>query len=268
MENFMENKKQEEIKIISKHEFYFETPIYDVVQNNELEDNILFGNVDAFSAKNGFETTYQIYFEKMDEKYHSKGYFHNFYKTVLTCKRRENDILRFFIYKDNEVTIKFGQCPSLADIQFSEIDKKYNGILPYKDMAEFKRAIGLVSHGIGVGSFVYLRRIFENLIYNTFNNYKQSISVNKEDFLKKRIEEKIEILKEYLPSQLIEMKSVYAILSKGIHELEEEECLRYFPALKLSIELILDQKIEMEIKRKKDIEVKKQIQAINQELAK
>jgi hypothetical protein len=38
-------------------------------------------------------------------------------------------------------------------------------------------------------------------------------------------------------------KSIYSILSKGIHELAEEECLNAFPVIKLSIELILDEKL-------------------------
>lgn len=73
------------------------------------------------------------------------------------------------------------------------------------------------------------------------------------------MDEKVNFLNEYLPSQLVEMKAVYGILSKGVHELSERECLTYFPALKLSITLILDQRIEEEIKSKKDFATKKAI---------
>lgn len=79
--------------------------------------------------------------------------------------------------------------------------------------------------------------------------------------------DKVETLKAFLPSQLVEMKGVYAILSKGVHELTEEECLRYFAPIKLSIELILDQKIEEAKKNEKDAMVKKQLQQIQQEIA-
>ena len=78
--------------------------------------------------------------------------------------------------------------------------------------------------------------------------------------------DKVELLKNYLPNQLLEMKNVYKVLSKGVHELSEQECLKYFPALKLSIELILEQKIEMEAKRKQDEEVKRQLEEINKEI--
>ena len=62
------------------------------------------------------------------------------------------------------------------------------------------------------------------------------------------------------------MKSVYKVLSKGVHELSEQDCLRYFPAIKLSIELILEQKIEEEKEQKRDAEVKQELETINREL--
>jgi hypothetical protein len=62
------------------------------------------------------------------------------------------------------------------------------------------------------------------------------------------------------------MKGIYGILSKGIHELDDEVCLTYFNPLKLSIELILDQKIEEKKKMDKDKLVDQQIQKIQQEL--
>jgi hypothetical protein len=37
---------------------------------------------------------------------------------------------------------------------------------------------------------------------------------------------------------------MYGILSKGIHDLSEEECLAHFEVLRNGIELILDQKLE------------------------
>jgi len=261
----MDKQKQGEIsKKITKHEFYFENPLYDVVENERLGEKLFSGDVDAYSAKNKIDTTYRI--EEECEEIHSGSYRYKLHKITLGCKRKDDDELIFFVYSDNEKIIKIGQLPSMVDIQFAKISKKYDRVLSKESLKEFKRAIGLAAHGVGVGSFVYLRRIFEGLIYESFNEHEQDLRLGIEDFLKKRMEEKIELLKDYLPTQLIEMKNIYSILSKGIHELDEQECLQYFSALKLSIELILDQKIEMEIKRKKDEEVKKQIQDIAQSI--
>jgi hypothetical protein len=154
----------------------------------------------------------------------------------------------------------------MADLQFSHLQRKYENVLDEKYLKEFKRAIGLASHGIGVGSFVYLRRIFEKLIFQTFQDNQKEISESIGEFKTKRMEDKIDVLQNFLSSQLIKMKSIYGILSKGIHELEDAECLTYFNPLKLSIELILDQKIEEKKKSDRDKLVDQQIQEIQRKL--
>jgi hypothetical protein len=271
-----ENKKQN-IKKVTKHDFYFETSLYKLLKYSDLEDpkNFLTGDVDAYSAENHTETTYSAGFswvKKLDTKYinqFTSDQVKGFGAVTLTCKRKDNDILRFFIYNDeiNNLIMKVGQYPSLADLQFAEIGKKYDKILPAEDLKNLKKAIGLVSHGAGAGSFVYLRRIFEKLILETYTNNVSAIKINESDFKKQRMMDKVETLNAYLPSQLVEMKGVYSILSKGVHELTEEECLQYFAPIKLSIELILDQKIEEAKRIEKDTMVKKQLQKIQQEIA-
>ena len=90
------------------------------------------------------------------------------------------------ITTDNKI-IKVGQYPSVADMTIPEI-KKYRKVLgsEYRDYA---KAIGLFANGIGIGSFVYLRRIIENLIYKKFKYFLYIIrfftfSVNLLSFLK------------------------------------------------------------------------------------
>jgi len=265
----------EEPKVLSKHDFYFETPLYELLEYSELEDSkdLLTGDVDAYSAKNHTDTTYHINFswvKKLDHKYVNSftEYDSGFGMITLSCKRKDNDVLRFFVYNDeiNKRIMKVGQFPSIADLQFSEIGKKYDGVLPKEDLKNLKKAIGLVAHGAGAGSFVYLRRIFENLIFETFKTNSATLGVKEADFKTQRMEEKVDTLKAFLPSQLVEMKFIYGILSKGVHELTEEECLKYFGPLKLSIELILDQKIEEAKKQQRDAAVRKQLQDIHQEL--
>jgi len=253
--------QQKEEKKISKHEFYFETPLYEVIESGKLEEDFFSGDVDAYNSQSGFDTTYNIQAAEIDSYT-----YENFYKVTLTCKRSGKDKLRFFVYHNEEIVVKLGQFPSLADIQFAEIGKKYDQFLSEQELKDFKKAIDLAAHGHGAGSFVYLRRIFENLISKAFKTNKSTIKNSEDDFRKMWMVDKVELLKDHLPSQLLEMKSVYKILSKGVHELSEQECLKYFPALKLSIELILEQKIEMEAKRKRDEEVKRQLEEINKEI--
>lgn len=267
-----ENKTEIQNIILSKHDFYFETSLYELVDTNLLEEKPFSGDVDAYSAKNSTDTTYSVnmvavdtWTEWSDSSYISVG----FYLITLKCKRKDNDILRFVVFfnKVKSVAMKVGQYPSLADLQFAEIGKKYDKVLPDEDLKNLKKAIGLVAHGAGAGSFVYLRRIFENLIFEAFKVNTSTLNIEESDFKVQRMEEKVETLKLFLPSQLLEMKSIYPILSKGVHELSEEDCLRYFAPLKLSIELILDQKIKNKVEKDRDVEVKKQLQNIHQELA-
>lgn len=263
--------EEENNDLITGHEFFFETPLYEEIERSKFESGFFrnLEDVDAYSIKNQSETTYSLEMEDIDTwncAYNScqDGYF--FIK--LTCKRKKDDILRFLIYKDKERVCKLGQYPSLADIQLSEVDRKYKKVLDSKDFVNFKRAIGLAAHGIGAGSFVYLRRIFENLVFETYENNKEKISTEEDEFKKKRMLEKVEELKEYLPSQLLEMKNIYSILSNGVHELEEEDCLKYFSPIKFSIELILDQKIEEDNKKKKEKQVRDEIKKITAEIKK
>ncbi|KDB51524.1 hypothetical protein X805_29020 [Sphaerotilus natans subsp. natans DSM 6575] len=52
------------------------------------------------------------------------------------------------------------------------------------------------------------------------------------------------MLKAHLPTFLVEHPGMYSLLSKGIHELSEDECLKHFATLRLGIELILDERLE------------------------
>lgn len=134
--------------------------------------------------------------------------------------------------------MKIGQYPSVADLVIPEISK-YKGVLG-SQYREFSKAIGLFAHGIGIGSFVYLRRIIENLVFDKYNEVAESLEISREDFERLKFDVKIDTLKDYLPEVLVANKNVYGIVSKGIHELSEDECREMFPYIKAGIELILD----------------------------
>lgn len=259
----MSTQEEERKNGVTKHQFYFETPLYEMVKDSDLIEDIFSGDVDASSAKNDIETTYEIKSRDVDDY---SADFDDFQKITLTCKRKNNDILRFFVGQGEDFIVKVGQWPSLADIQSAEIDKKYNKQLKRPELKDFKRAIGLAAHGVGVGSFVYLRRVFEKLIIGTYLQYKDEQKIDEAEFAAKRMADKIDILRGYLPSHLVEMKDAYGILSKGIHELSEQECREHFKILKLSIELILDQQIELDAKQERDLEVKKQLKDLGAKL--
>lgn len=185
---------------------------------------------------------------------------------VFKCKRYGDTItiIVFHSHSDNSI-MKVGQYPSVATIHIGQI-KQYDNVIGKPVLKEFTKAIGLAANGVGIGSFVYLRRIFEGLIQDAFNEAKASIDV--ETFVKQRMEEKIHTLRDHLPSFIVENRSVYGILSKGIHELSEDECLAYFDCMRASIELILDERVEQLKKRKREEQVRKSINDIASKISK
>jgi hypothetical protein len=168
------------------------------------------------------------------------------YDTVeLQCSRNftHHIIVIFRIYEDT--LTKIGQYPSLADLQLHQLSK-YDGVLAESMRKEFARAIGLNAHGIGIGAFVYLRRIFENLIEEAHTKASSEPEWDDELFRKSRMDERIKLLRHHLPDALVANAAIYSILSKGIHELTEDDCLDYYPTLELGIKHILDEKIAAE----------------------
>lgn len=135
---------------------------------------------------------------------------------------------------------KIGQYPSVADLSFPEL-KEYRKVMTKEDEKELKRAIGLFASGIGVGSFVYLRRIFERIIVSASQKAIKEKKIKEEEFDKAHVDEKIKMLAEYLPKSLVNNHVFYGIISKGIHELSENDCLEFFPVMQSFIMMILRQ---------------------------
>jgi hypothetical protein len=174
------------------------------------------------------------------------------------CTRCNHQKLIFHL-KNNEdghpKIQKIGQYPSLATLQMQGVTK-YVKVLGSIDFEELKKAIGLHAHGIGIGAFVYLRRIIERLVAKCRDDAVTTGDMKDDDeFDQKRMNEKIEILKNHLPEFVFEQRNtIYAILSKGIHESTEDECKTNFPVLRASIEIILDEVIyKKEQKAKRDL---------------
>lgn len=193
----------------------------------------------------------------------------NTYKVIAQCTRQPNHLQQYFFLVDRRPakkpdgnlgyknTIqKIGQHPSFADLNLPKV-KKYAPVLDKKLLGELNKAIGLASHDVGVGAYVYLRRVFEALVEEAHQLAIQEEGWDEELYLRSRMSEKIGILKTYLPAFLVENPSMYALLSKGVHEMTEEECLEHFNALRLGIELILDEKLEQREKKRKIQEAKK-----------
>ena len=93
------------------------------------------------------------------------------------------------------------------------------------------------TQGYGIGAFEYYRIIIELKIDEVLEKIKEFFPKEKikeyEEILEKvkkekNAEKKIEIVKEVITDEIIQnnpLKTLYDILSKGIHQLSDEECL-------------------------------------------
>ena len=63
--------------------------------------------------------------------------------------------------------MKVGQYPSVVDMTIPEIEK-YRTILG-RQYRDYSKAVVLFANGIGIGSYVYVRRIIENLVFDKFS---------------------------------------------------------------------------------------------------
>jgi hypothetical protein len=152
---------------------------------------------------------------------------------------------RLFVcfYRHDDTLIKIGQYPSKATGDFGTLDPAFKE-LDEGLRRELGTAIGLHAYGVGVGSFVYLRRIFESLVEEAHERARQEEDWDEATFQRSRMNERIQQLHATLPSRLVQTSSLYGILSKGIHELTEEECINHFPLVFQAIQMILKERHE------------------------
>lgn len=198
---------------------------------------------------------------------------HRIFEKQAICSFDNNHTMDFIFYinisqnKDEYIIklSKIGQNPSFTNLNRYKF-KKYSKLLKeIKCYDDYIKGINLFSHDIGIGSYVYLRRILEKLLLFKYKENKNSINIDFEEFKIKDMKDKIKILKEYLPDFLNENKSIYNILSAGIHILDEEICKGYFSILLSAIDIILDQELEKREKNQIEEKTKRAINRANSE---
>lgn len=141
------------------------------------------------------------------------------YVLTYKCTRDGNQTILFDLILTDSELIKVGQYPPRAILDRSKFGK-YKKLLGAQYI-ELTTAVWLAAEGIGIGSFVYFRRIIENLVFEKYAEHKESLEISECDFSRLKFDKKIETLKDYLPEALVKNKAIYGIVSKGIHELSE-----------------------------------------------
>lgn len=168
----------------------------------------------------------------------------------------ESDYTRAYEYVHDCLIIqKVGQYPSIADLQMFNVEK-YRSVLGKESYRDLTRAIGLNADGIGCGAFLYLRRILERLVEEAHQGEIAKEAWDEKTYTDSRFNERIQILENaghvIIPEILKDVKSkIYSVLSKGVHESTDDECMELFPYMQFVIEQILDERI-----RRRELEQK------------
>lgn len=184
--------------------------------------------------------------------------WHSRFALRMTCARHDHP---FDMYLASVITVhgaqeegrpmqlnwkitKVGQYPSLRDMQLGDL-KEIEEAMSTAQRKEFVQAISTGAHGFSVAACVYYRRVFEQLLDQARDEFaKDNPGADIDEIDRKYTDEKIKVLAAYLPPFLVEHPQLYAILSKGVHQLTEDECARELPTVRQAIEIILKEKVE------------------------
>lgn len=144
------------------------------------------------------------------------------------CMRRQH-FYTYVLHVEDGVIQKIGQKPSMADIALQEL-KTIPGINS-EDRSELGRALGLFAHDTPLGAFVYLRRVFERMIARAHEGHKTKFG-DVQSWNELRMGERIAALADELPEVVRSNSGVWSLLSKGIHELSDEDAQALFPLVR------------------------------------
>lgn len=102
------------------------------------------------------------------------------YVLTYKCTRDGNQTILFDLILTDSELIKVGQYPPRAILDRSKFGK-YKKLLGAQYI-ELTTAVWLAAEGIGIGSFVYFRRIIENLVFEKYAEHKESLEISECDF--------------------------------------------------------------------------------------
>lgn len=185
-------------------------------------------------------------------------YKDNYFSVNFKCARNENHIISFHLMIFNNKLMKIGQFPSVNHIKNSNFER-FDSVIGKVKVQELKK--GEMCHGmnLGTGALSYIRKVFEYVIENIHVEAKSSSDWSpekEEEYSKIRFVKKVEMLEKWLPSFVVQnKKTYYAVISDGIHNMSDEDCMDAYDTLKGALELILDEILRDKDKKDKEKEL-------------
>ncbi len=220
---------------------------YDELYKELANDRL---SINGYNPRRNVETTFHLCSYDIEKSHRniSRNYFEPSDDKVRCLSfqcGRYGDILTLLVYNNEEESylFKIGTFPSLREFHKDDV-KKYYKVLSEQQRTELITAIMIAGNGVGIGSYVYLRRVFEGIVDEESEKALCEGIITRDEIENKRMDEKILLLKDFLPAFLYNHhKELYSVLSIGVHQLDEEDCLNFFPILYDCILMILEDRL-------------------------
>jgi len=162
--------------------------------------------------------------------------------------------------------VKTGQYPNKEDIQGFDFDEYKKVLEKYDIYKDYKNAYVCNCHNFSVASYAYIRRVFEKILVSFIEVKKEKTGKEPKD---NKVENKIKFTSDMFCDDIRPLLTMlYSVLSKGVHQLSEEECKKYYDTLHAIIKMQL---ADMEAERQKEEKKKslsKELSKIHSELSK
>lgn len=158
---------------------------------------------------------------------------------------------------------KIGQKPLNIDLKESFSGEYKKVLKQYDSFDDYRQYEQSESRGLFAGACTYLRRIFEKMV-----NYKiKNSQASKEEIIAaKKFDQKILLAKDQFDEDVRDiLNNSYSLLSKGIHELNDEEIKKFHG---LILEVINVQLESEKSKQQRDEKIKRIRSEINSEVSK
>ena len=170
--------------------------------------------------------------------------------SCVSCRKQKREYLVDQIVTDEIIKFqKYGELPRKNIERDVQLQNFFSN-----DLDCYEKAAVCLTHGYGIAAFVYLRRIIENNIHSLLNLLMEDVQSSdgnkdvKEALLELKNESptsnKIKVankaLPEYLkPNGLNPLGRLYQVLSEGVHNFSDEECLERTNAVKECLKYLI-----------------------------
>lgn len=176
----------------------------------------------------------------------------------LECPTCDEKLTMIFLYEKNCIAKVYQSF--ISDIIKDEDIQQFKKmkLLNEDDLKELNNANKCKKLGMNIASFVYMRRIFENMLQRIYEAHQSEVTIKDDSkkFTDLFVKDKVKLLKPYLPILMNEEVSsdkyikLYKLLSEGIHKLNEDICESLYNIIKELLLMILEKEMQEKKNRK------------------